>query len=232
MIDSLKKTSLFNECGDEFWQKIQKSSFSKAYNKDHLFFSSGDSAKYCYVLLLGWVKLFRENVDGGQCVIDIVNQGCVFGEDAMFNDGKYSICAEAIEDAHVVIIPLDIIREELDVNTKFAFRLMSVMDQNRQAQNQEIENRTIKNASQRLGCFLLQCLKGQGKTDSATIDLPYDKLLVASKLGMQPETFSRALKRLTQDLEIETSGRSIHITSVSKLSEYACSVCSGNASCR
>ena len=232
MIDSLKNTTLFEECGNEFWIEIQKKAFSKQYNKDHLFFIPDDDAKYCYFLLSGWVKLFRENMNGEQCVIDIINQGHVFGENAIFNDDKYSVSAEAIEDTEAIIFPLETIRKELKINNKFSFKFMSAMDRNRQAQNQEIENRTIKNASQRLGCFLLQCLKNEKDADAVTIDLPYDKLLVASRLGMQPETFSRALKRLKQDLEIETSGRSIHISSVNRLSEYACSVCSGNYSCR
>ena len=64
------------------------------------------------------------------------------------------------------------------------------------------------------------------------VKLPYDKTLVASKLGMQPETFSRALSKLKKNTGIEVQGSIITIPDFKMLSDYCCSVCSSEYPCK
>ena len=94
----------------------------------------------------------------------------------------------------------------------------------------ELEHHGHKSAPQRIGCYLLAlCPKNHdGEMD---VELPYGKTVIAGKLNMKPETFSRSLKALEQDLGIKTAGRVIHIPEVNKLVSYCCSLCSYNYPC-
>ena len=96
--------------------------------------------------------------------------------------------------------------------------------------DKEIEHRSIQNASQRIGCFLLR-LADQSKKNNVIIHLPYDKALVASRLGMQPETFSRALAKLREKTGICIKGATIEMDNLDQLVSYSCSACTSKFPC-
>ena len=64
---------------------------------------------------------------------------------------------------------------------------------------------------------------GSAAENSADIHLPYDKFLVAGRLSMKPETFSRALANL-REIGVHTEGNLVHIEDVEALRRYANSV--------
>ena len=53
---------------------------------------------------------------------------------------------------------------------------------------------------------------------------PYDKALAAARLGMKPETFSRALAQL-KPYGVTVKGTDIRIENFARLSEYSCTHC-------
>ena len=54
----------------------------------------------------------------------------------------------------------------------------------------------------------------------AAIALPYEKALIANRLGMQPESFSRALARL-RDLGVTVERDNVHIKDLAKLIAFS-----------
>ena len=149
---------------------------------------------------------------------------------ALFQNDTTSFSAEAAERAQVMSFPLCILKKEIENNSNLTMDMMLSMTRHARQQDQEIENRTLKNASQRIGCFLLR-LVDQRKTGEIVIKLPYDKTLVAARLGMQPETFSRALNKLKDQIDLHVVGREIRILSLQDLTKYACSACSSEFPC-
>jgi hypothetical protein len=60
------------------------------------------------------------------------------------------------------------------------------------------------------------CLRGPG---NATFELPFDKSLIARRLGMKPETFSRALAKL-RGIGVETQGATVNVEDLDRLRAY------------
>jgi hypothetical protein len=56
--------------------------------------------------------------------------------------------------------------------------------------------------------------------DGVVINLPYDKTLIASTLGMKGPTFSRALNILRDETGTRISGTQVTIESVARLIEF------------
>jgi CRP-like cAMP-binding protein len=90
----------------------------------------------------------------------------------------------------------------------------------------------VQNAPQRIGCFLLRLANQTALDNTITIHLPYDKTLVASRLGMQPETFSRALAKLKEKTGIRIKGATIEMESLNQLSDFSCAACSSSFPCK
>jgi hypothetical protein len=61
--------------------------------------------------------------------------------------------------------------------------------------------------------------------DPKNFDLPYKKTLIASRLGMALETFSRSLEKLS-DHGITLSGNHVSIHDFEKSTKFVCSECS------
>jgi len=183
------------------------------------------------VIKSGWVKLFRETLDGAQAVVDILTTNHIFGETAIFEDGNYPYSAEIVETAEIISLPISELKAEIENNNKLALAMLSSMARYRRQQDTEIEHLSIQNAPQRIGCFLLR-LANQNETGEVKIHLPYDKTLVASRLGMQPETFSRALAKLRDKTGIHVKGATIEMDSLEQLTRYSCAACSSEFPCK
>ena len=79
------------------------------------------------------------------------------------------------------------------------------------------EQRQVQSTAQRVGAFLLRfCPPGPG---NATFELPFDKSLIARRLGMKAETFSRALARL-RGIGVETHGATVSVDDLDRLRAY------------
>lgn len=95
----------------------------------------------------------------------------------------------------------------------------------------EVENLSTKTALQKIGCFFLRlCNLNIG--NSVTIRLPYDKFLLAARIGMRAETFSRSLIKLAKQCDIKINDNTVAINNMEKLSHFVCQHCSKTFPCK
>jgi len=83
----------------------------------------------------------------------------------------------------------------------------------------EIETLSLKNATHRVVRYLLTQL-ARVKDDSNSFELPMAKQLVAGHLSIQPETFSRIIRRLIDEGIITQEGRQIAILDRQRLEQF------------
>lgn len=228
---NLEQFKIFDGCTGSFFEALENGATVQKHDKGKLLVLHEDQAERFFILRSGWIKLFRETLDGTQSIVDVLTAGHMFGETAIFQDDLYPYSAEAVEPVEIISLPLSILKSEIETNNKLALSMLSAMARYRRQQDREIEHRTIQNAPQRIGCFLLR-LANQDESGAVTIHLPYDKTLVASRLGMQPETFSRALVKLKEKTGIRIKGATIEMDSLAQLTTYSCAACSSEFPCK
>lgn len=228
---ALQKNVLFHALGEPRLIEFAQAAHAATHDKGHILFLSGDSATQFFLITSGWIKLYRETQDGTQAVIDILTSGHIFGDTSLFEDDLYPYSAEVVEKSEILSFPLGLLKQEIETNHRFAKAMLTSMARYRRQQDLEIEHRAIQNAPQRIGCFLLR-LTPQREGDLVTVRLPYDKTLIATRLGMQPETFSRALARLRDETGIRIKGTIVEMESLARLTEYSCGACSSGFPCK
>ena len=230
---ALKATPLFQLCDDDLIDKFATLAQLKVLEKGQVVFLQQEPAKFFYAIRTGRIKLFRETAEGDQTIIDILPKNEVFGETAFFEGEHYPYGAEATENSEVFVLPLSELRNSVKNNPEFAMSMLNTMARHRKHQDMELEHRTIQTAPQRIGCFLLKLAyqKHLG-TDSIEVQLPYDKTLIASRLGIKPETFSRALSKLKQETGVKVKGANIKVDSLDKLAQFSCVACSYESPCK
>lgn len=229
--DFLRDTEVFSTLEDESLERLSKNAIEINYSKGKLLFVAGDKAQHFYVVKSGWIKLYRETLDGNMAIIDILSSGQIFGETALFESDSYTYSSEIVEDAGVIAFPLHDLQKEFRTNNALTFAMLEYVTSYSRRKEREIEHKTLQSAPQRIGCFLLRLVPST-TSGSIVIHLPYDKTLLAARLGMQPETFSRALNKLKEATGLHVKGATIEIENIDRLIKFTCSACSSEYPCQ
>lgn len=229
-IAALAQHSLFSNMPEDIFAEFSSAAQVLDSEKGQMLFLQDDPSEWFYFVVSGWIKLFRETVDGGEAVLDVLTSGHIFGEAAILDGGMHTVGAAVVEKTVLLRLPATILKNAIAKNHKVALGMLASVSRQRRQQTQDIEKLSLQNTSQRIGCFLLRMCKTSDVT-SAEFKLPYDKSLIAARLGMQCETFSRALNKLRKETSITVKGSSVGIPDVSELAAFSCSNCSQEFPC-
>ena len=160
----------------------------------HVLFRQAEPAVAFFIIVDGWIKLYRVTPAGDEAVLNVLTTGEGFAEAVTVASGRYPATACAVTRARVLMIPADhvinCIREMPDI----AIAMIASTSQHLHQMVQRIEQLTAQSAIQRVAAFLTSlapCTKGP-----CTIALPYDKAVIAGRLGLKPESLSRVFARL------------------------------------
>lgn len=227
---ALKSVPLFSGQDDAVLAHFAEYAQEKTARKGSILFPPDTPNDKFFVIRGGWIKLFRETLGGDEAVVDILTHPHCFGEIGLMGNENMPYGAEVIEDATLVTLPRFLLAEEVRRNSVFGLAVLQNLTRQKISRDMEIEHRTIQTAPQRIGCFLLK-LCGEKTSGPVTLHLPYDKTVIASRLGMQPETFSRALNRLRDDAGLTIRGASIVVPEIGRLTGYTCKACSSSFPC-
>lgn len=188
-----------------------------AFPETSLLFSQGDKADRFFLVLDGRVNLFALTDRGDQTIIEVFEKGWTFAEAAMFSSGKFPLNAEVNAGSRLLCIPVGTFLKRLSENRLLAFQMLSALAQRQRHLLNEIAELKSKSPVQRLGGFLL-ALAG---ADDGTVGvrLPVTKTVLASRIGIAPESLSRAIARL-RSVGVESRGRDLVITDVAALRRF------------
>lgn len=189
--------SLFKGLSKGALAELFRNASVKNYKKGQLLFLEGEQPNRLYIILDGWVKLFKGNSSGEETTVQMLTSGDMIAESAVFLNAPFPISAQIAKSANVLILPASIIRESIKTNNDLAVNVLTGMSVHSQLLIQGLESIRLKSATERVGWFLLKLLLEQGRVPDM-VELPYDKSLIASYLDMKPETFSRTLKKFKQ----------------------------------
>lgn len=181
-----------------------------------LLFSQGDPAKALFLILEGQIKLSRLSPQGGEAVVHVFSAGESFAEAAMLTGGRYPVDASAVEDSRLIAVSIDRLRDKVMLKPEIAFAMLGSMAQHLHLLVSQIEQLKLLTARQRIIRFLLD--QAQANRGAARIVLPHDKGLIANRLGMKPETFSRLMAQLA-DHGVEVDGAMVSIRDLARLAD-------------
>jgi len=217
-LDMVSRLPLFAGLGGSSMIELLAGASVRTYRRNAVLFMQDEPAERFFVVLDGWVKLYRETVDGHESVIGVFTSGESFAEAAIFQSGVYPVNASVAEDARLLIVPAGPFLEHLRRNPELYPNILASMSIHLRRLVQQIEQLTVRSSAQRLADFLLRLTPPE--SERADLQLPWDKALVAARLGMQPETLSRSLAKL-RSLGVETKGAQVTIRNMPSLREFS-----------
>lgn len=213
----IKRIPLFHDVTPEELDHIADSTTEIKILKGNVIFRRGDPCEGFHVVIYGQVKLSFSSPQGDEKVIEIISAGQSFGEALMFMEKPYIVNAQALADSLLLYISKQAVFSGLDTNPRFARRMLAGLSRRIHGLVSDVEAYSLRSASQRVIGYLL---KADLAGDAGRVILSVSKKLVASRLNLTPEHFSRILQELTLRKLIEVRGREIIILDIGKLRNY------------
>ena len=180
-------------------------------------FEQGAALTDIYLLVSGGIKLQRLAPSGDEKVLEIIHPGQTFAEALLFSgSSKYPVSAVSVSPSVVVGIPAEGYLKLLNSSNALCLSLLSKLSQRLHWMVNEVDRLTLHSATYRLISYLLNHIT-EDNEDFSRVSLIAPKHVIASRLSIKPETFSRTLKALSQQGLIRLNGSQIELVEVEKL---------------
>lgn len=154
-------------------------------------------AHHFFFVISGRLRLYRLDASGVDRTLDSLQPGDCFAEVMIYADPpRYACYAEALKNSEVLMIPVSVYQDLLERKPEYTRAALRHYAMRAVTRFHDLEVMTVQSARDRLIRYLIDLLPEDARNKGGEVELPLPKCLVASRLAMQPETFSRILADL------------------------------------
>jgi len=217
----LQNLPLFGELTADEIDRLAAATAQVRATSGTLLFRRGDPCTGFHVIVYGQIKLALAGRDGSEKVVEVLGPGQSFGEAVMFLERPYVVFAEALTDSLLLFIGKAALLAEIERNAKFARRMLAGLAMRLHRLMSDLEAYSLKSGTQRVIGYLLR-----DAPEEAAPGMPFDielatsKGVLASRLNITREHFSRILHELSSAGFIEVHGRHVSVLDLAKLRAY------------
>ena len=138
----------------------------------------------------------------------------------MFMDKPYIVMAQTLADSLLLHVSKQVVFDELERDPAFARKMLAGLSRRLHGLITDVEAYSLQSGTQRVIGYLLRQDEAQASAAAPyTVTLPTSKAIVASRLNLTPEHFSRILHELAGAGLISVDGRDVVIQDVARLRE-------------
>jgi CRP/FNR family transcriptional activator FtrB len=153
-----------------------------------------------------------------ETTVAVLGPGKSFIVAAVVLDRIYLKSARALSPARVLLIPAEAVRRYFAEDATFARALALELAVAYRSVVNELKNQKLRSSLERLANWLL--IRDKETGGRGRFDLPFDKKVLASRLGMAPEVLSRSFASLV-DYKVTVAGKTISIGDMEALRRLA-----------
>jgi CRP-like cAMP-binding protein len=215
----LANLPMFSEMRAAELDRIAAATLPVHARKGESIFQQGDPCTGFHVVVYGQVKLGFTSQQGVEKVVEIIRPGQTFGEALMFLEEPYIVFAQALADSMLLHVAKHAVFEELARDPGFARRMLSGLSRRLHGLVRDVEAYSLRSSQERVIGYLLAEVVDEGKP--AELRLTPGKSVIASRLNMTPEHFSRILHDLAARGLIEVDGAAVRIPDLDRLRKSA-----------
>lgn len=211
----LKTTPMFADLPASLIERLTYSAFVQNLPAGAVLFQQGDQPEFLYILLAGRVVLSGRSAADDEAVIEFFRRGEIFIAPAVILDLPYLMSTRVLHDARILMIPAEHFRDVLARESALNAVLVKELSRHWRLLVRQIKDLKLRTAPQRLAAYLLDLSGGRG----GTVELPEERRLLAGRLGMTPESLSRAFA-LLKAKGVSGRGKSVSVADAGYLRRY------------
>jgi CRP-like cAMP-binding protein len=207
---------MFSGLEDAHFGEVLEHASTVELPQGHILFNQGDTAHAFYWVAEGVIRLYRASPQGDEKVIELVGPHRLFAEAVLFMGGHYPVNAAAQVACRLVAFDGHTFKEWLTKDARRCFLLMAGMSARLHKLVNEIDRLTLMKGSDRLLQYLLDH-SDPDESGRQRVEWEAPKQVIASRIGVKPETLSRLLHKLSDQGCIEMDGHTLYIKDAARL---------------
>jgi CRP/FNR family transcriptional activator FtrB len=219
IIRALRETPLLHELTDSIM--IRVAAISKIVNvrEDTEICRQGDPADQLFIVLDGQLAGFSTAANGTTAVVDVIRTGETLGLATLLARLPRLMGVRTVTPSRLLTIEAEGLLALVEQEPSLVTALLRAEANEFHAMVRQVCDLKLRTTAQRLGCYLL-ALSTERKANTTAMRLPFDKRLLAARLGCRQENLSRAFAAL-RDFGVETHGARVILHDIAKLTAYA-----------
>lgn len=213
----LRSLGLFRNMAPASFDVMMHAAYAQEFPARLQLIREGTRATFLHVLIEGSVELFAE-WKGRDSTMAILQPVRSFIIAACIRDARHLMSARTLEPSRLVLIPAADLRAAFRRDPDFAVDVIEDLARGYRSMVRHTKNLKLRSARERLAAYLLKQSAVHGGAVGFT--LPHEKRLIASYLGITPESLSRTLKSLAAE-GVHIQGARVTLTDKDRLTAVA-----------
>jgi CRP/FNR family transcriptional activator FtrB len=214
--EKLRQVGFLAELSPDTLKAITDAALLQRFPSQTVLFQQGERPDFLHVLLDGSIQLIGTSLDRRETVVEILQPVDAFMPAAVLTMTPYLVSAKVVRAARILMLPAAALREKVAQDPMLGLAMVNSLSRQYRSLLRQVKDLKLRTSIQRLGCHLLALANNNG--NGGVIELPHDKRLIAARLGMTPESLSRAFSALRK-LGVEVHGHHVRLTDVARLRE-------------
>ncbi|MCF0145635.1 MAG: Crp/Fnr family transcriptional regulator [Eubacterium sp.] len=214
--------AFFDKIPEESRRRILNAGYLKSFRKNEIIYGERDEVNSIYIVMNGFVSLYRNSRYGEIKVIFICAKGEMLNE-VVVEKEKASVGAKILSDAEILVIPRESFTRLMNQDFELVKGVFhSISSKTRRLFHQVGNNNGTYPLGKHLASKLWKLARDYGIDTDRGKQVSFDVsvTLLANMLGAKRETVSREMSRLKKEgLVIHKNGVLI-VTDLSKLHEF------------
>jgi CRP/FNR family transcriptional activator FtrB len=215
--ERLGEVSLFSDLSADNLRELTNGAFLQRFPSQTVLFRQGEVPDFLHVLLEGSVQLAAASLDGRETVVEILKPVDAFMPAAALANMPYLVSAKVVDPARIVMLPAPVLRDRITRDPQLSLAIIASLARQYRSMLRQVKDLKLRTSTQRLGCYLLLLAEEAGS--NGAIELPHDKRLIAARLGMTPESLSRAFSALRK-MGVQVRGHRVVLNDAGLLREH------------
>lgn len=224
VLKTVSEAGLFAGLGSHICRRVAGSAEIRRFSGGEVICRDGEPGTGLHLVADGQVKLLLQGGNGHEKVFDLIGPGGCFGEPSLFTGRPHQVTAQAIVNSALLHVPGEELLNLIGETPELALRIIKGLAQRIYRRTQDLKSYMLMSGTQRVICYLLHAVPfDSGAATEVVVTLPVRKGLIASRLNLTQEHFSRILHELASSALIRVEGQRVCIPDVAQLRALAVS---------
>ena len=211
--------SFFKEIkGIDLLKQLSEEGEIRVYKKKEEIYKENNYPKGVYYLSKGKIKTHKLNDFGKELITGLYKEGDFFGYIPLFDEGRYSDSATAMEDSELCLIPKSEFYDLVYSNSQVSKKFIQILSNNLREKEEQLVKLAYNSVRKKVADALVTLYdryKNENDTNLFSISIPREDL--ANLAGIATETTIRTLSDLKEEKLIEVNASKIVILNYDKL---------------